>query len=425
MLDFNYNDHGELCAEQVKISAIAQSISTPFYCYSTNAISKLCNYYKAAFKPLGDYLIAYAVKANSNQAIISHLGEMGCGADVVSYGELERALAARIPAEKIIFSGVGKTAADLDHALQIGIGCFNIESKAELELLAIRAEALNKLASISIRVNPNIDAKTHPKIATGMSHNKFGIELGKALELYQYAAQLKRIKICGIDVHIGSQITDLSPFEEAFTLVSKFIEILKKHNINLAHVDIGGGLGIDYNQIGSSLQDRDRIENYAKLAGKYFANRGLKIICEPGRSLVGNSGILVTSVIYTKKSYDKDFVIVDAAMNDLLRPTLYNSFQKIIALQKHVDRPQTYADIVGPVCETGDYIAQNRQIELVNNGEMLAILGAGAYGAVMASCYNSRLLVPEVMVNGSEFAVIRPRSTYKELIALDKLPPWQ
>ncbi|MDN5248541.1 diaminopimelate decarboxylase [Bartonella sp. TP] len=425
MQDFIYNEQGELLAENVKISAIAATIGTPFYCYSSSTINKLCSYYHAAFKPIGEYLIAYAVKANSNQAIISQLGELGCGADIVSHGELKRAIHAKINPQKIIFSGVGKSIEEIDHALQLNIGCFNIESKAELELLAQRAAFLAIEARISIRVNPNIDAKTHPKIATGMSHNKFGIELCQALALYEYAAKLAYIKICGIDVHIGSQIRDLTPFGEAFHVINQFIKELNAHNIELAHVDIGGGLGIDYNKLGADLEDKDNIEQYAKLAAKYFANSGLKIICEPGRSLVGNAGILVSSVLYSKKSYNKTFIIIDAAMNDLLRPTLYNAFQKIITVQQQPTRPKIHADIVGPVCETGDYIAQDREIEMVNNGEMLAILGAGAYGAVMASTYNSRLLIPEILVKDTQFAIIRPRQSYQALLELDRLPPWQ
>lgn len=423
MRSFKYRK-SELCANEVKISSIAAKIGTPFYCYNADYIIEQFNFYKQAFANIPNYLIAYALKANSNQAIIKLLSKQGSGADIVSLGELHRACKAGIAPSKIIFSGVGKSQQEIDAALMADIGCFNIESKPEFELLQARAKELNKIAPISLRINPNIDAKTHPKIATGLASNKFGLEICEAKALYALAAKTPQFKILGVDVHIGSQICSLEPFDQAFALVAKFITELQELNIYLNHVDIGGGLGIDYTNTVSTEQIQKNITNYIRIAAKYFSKMGLKIICEPGRSMVGNSGILVSKTIYKKQSYNKNFIIIDAAMNDLLRPALYDAEQAILAIDETKNNQKIVAEIVGPVCETGDYIAQNREVADLESGDLLGILGAGAYGAVMASTYNSRLLVPEILVQNNQWHVIRPRQTYQDLIDLDRLPPW-
>lgn len=423
MSAFNYHN-GELYVEKIAIKNLAKQIKTPFYCYNANYIIQQFNFYREAFKNAPNSLIAYALKANSNQAIIKLLAKQGAGADIVSQGELYRAKAAGIEASKIIFSGVGKTKEEIDLALATNIKCFNIESKPEFELIANRAKALNKIAPISLRINPNIDAKTHPKIATGLASNKFGLELFAAKQLYQEASKLTNIKILGVDVHIGSQICELKAFEQAFTVIVKFINELKDLNIIFEHIDIGGGLGIDYSANNSIQQAQNNIKNYANLAIKYFNAMQLNIICEPGRSIVGNSGILISKTIYNKNSYNKNFIIIDAAMNDLLRPALYDATQAIIPIDEHLNEKQIIADIVGPVCETGDYLAQNRKMPNLNPGDLLGILGSGAYGAVMSSTYNSRLLIPELLIQDDKWFIIRPRQSYSELLALDATPDW-
>lgn len=422
MNSFEYrNNH--LYVAELSLKELATQVKTPFYCYNADYIVQQFNFYRQAFNNTNS-LIAYALKANSNQAIISLLAKQGASADIVSLGELRRACAAGVEPSKIIFSGVGKTQEEIDEALIANIGCFNIESKPEFELIAERAKSLNKIAPISFRINPNIDAKTHPKIATGLAGNKFGLELSEAKELYKKAVLLKHIKVTGVDVHIGSQICNLESFDQAFALVKNFIKELQNLNIFLEHVDIGGGLGIDYSKNPSLQQSKINITNYAKLAIKHFSELDLKIICEPGRSIVGNSGILISKVIYTKQSYNKNFIIIDAAMNDLLRPALYDAEQAIIPLEKNPNNNSIIAEIVGPVCETGDSLAQNRTIENLQSGALIGILGSGAYGAVMASTYNSRLLIPEVLVSGKKWSIIRKRETYENLIALDKIPDW-
>lgn len=413
---------GQLYAEGVALNDIATQVGTPVYCYSSAAIRQQFAKYAAAFSG-HDYLIAYAMKANSNQAILQLLAKQGAGVDVVSQGELRRAVAAGIPANRIVFSGVGKTDQEMDYALGQEIHCFNVESEPELERLSARAQALGKTAAVALRVNPDIDAKTHNKIATGKSENKFGIPLATAREVYHRAARLPNLKIMGMDVHIGSQICELAPFEQAFGVAAQFIRALKSDEIHLQHIDVGGGLGIAYHS-----DDYDVIPSpadYAKLAIKHFSPLKLKIICEPGRSIVGNAGVLLLSVIYLKKGDAKNFVIVDGAMNDLIRPTLYDAWQNIVPVKiAQASQALIKTDIVGPVCETGDYLGLDRMLHEPQPGDYLAVLGAGAYGAVMAGTYNSRLLVPEVLVQNTRFAVIRPRKTYDDLIAEDKVPDW-
>ncbi|MBX4335957.1 diaminopimelate decarboxylase [Bartonella raoultii] len=412
---------GTLHAEALSLADLAQNIGTPFYCYSAHAVVTRFKDYQNAFKEMPSW-IAYAVKANSNQAILQLLAANGSGADVVSEGELRRALAVGIPANRIVYSGVGKTIKEIDFALSQDIYCFNVESEPELEQLSQRAVALSKTARVSLRINPDVDARTHKKITTGKSENKFGIPLLLAKEAYKKAVHLPGLHVCGIDMHIGSQICDLKPFEEAFLIIADFVRQLLSDGLAITHIDIGGGLGIAYGNEDSSVPSPF---DYAALVKKYIAPLGLNIIVEPGRSIVGEAGVLVTSVLYLKKGEGRNFVIVDAAMNDLIRPTLYDAWQNVLLVKKvPKNTPLIRADIVGSVCETGDYLALDRCLPILSAGDLLAITGTGAYGAVMASTYNSRLLVPEVLVQETRFAVIRPRLDYAQLIACDHIPEW-
>lgn len=413
--------NGTLHVEDVAVKTIADQVGTPFYVYSAASILSRLRAFRAAFSTQ-DALIAYALKANSNQAVLKLLAQEGAGADVVSEGELRRALKAGIAAKSIVFSGVGKTVREIDFALTQGIRCFNVESEPELEQLSARAVALGCTAPVSLRINPNVDAGTHKKIATGKSENKFGIPLKDAYDVYARAAKMPGIDICGVDVHIGSQICELEPFDNAFTITADFIRSLGGQGIKLHHVDVGGGLGISYQ---SSNNPPLSVDDYAAVVFKHFGPLGLQIICEPGRSIVGNAGLLVTSVIYLKKGDGRNFVIVDGAMNDLIRPTLYDAWQNIIPVKApNKEDAHIHADIVGPVCETGDYLGLERFLPVPESGDLLAVTSSGAYGAVMAGTYNTRLLVPEVLVSGERFSVIRPRSDYDDLIALDCIPDW-
>jgi diaminopimelate decarboxylase len=412
---------GVLHAEAVSLGSIADSVGTPFYCYSTATLERHYQVFADAFADVPS-LVCYAVKANSNQAVIATLARLGSGADVVSEGELKRALAAGIPADKIMFSGIGKTDRELELAVETGILCVNVESEPELDRLSEIALAKGRSVDISVRVNPDIDARTHAKIATGRSENKFGIPISGAREVYAHAAKLKGVRVRGVDMHIGSQITDLSPFADAFALLSEFVQVLRADGHTISHVDLGGGLGIPY---------RDDVNapplpmDYAVIVKN--ATRGLdcKLIFEPGRLLVGNAGILVTRVIYMKRGEAKTFVIADAAMNDLIRPTLYEAHHEIRPVREAASgAPQITADVVGPVCETGDYLALDRKMAEPQAGDLLAIMSAGAYGAVQAGTYNTRALIPEVLVKGGEWSLVRPRLEADALIGLDRLPPW-
>ncbi|MDQ3560281.1 MAG: diaminopimelate decarboxylase [Pseudomonadota bacterium] len=411
--------NGVLHAEDVPVPAIAAKVGTPFYCYSTATLTRHYRVFDEAFAGL-DHLIAYAMKANSNQAVIATLARLGAGADVVSEGELRRALAAGIPAEKILFSGVGKTAREMDFALQAGILCFNVESEPELERLSGLAAARGVSAPVSLRINPDVDARTHEKIATGRKENKFGIPFGDARRLYARAAALPGISVAGIDMHIGSQITELEPFDNAFALLSELVMDLRADGHAIEHVDLGGGLGIPYrdDEAAPPLPAA-----YAAIVRKHMNKIGCRVIFEPGRLIAGNAGILVTEVIYVKQGQGRIFVVVDAAMNDLIRPTLYDAWHRIGPVEE-TDAPEIVCDIVGPVCETGDFLARARRLPRPEADDLLAVYSAGAYGAVQAGTYNSRLLVPEVMVNGAEFAIVRPRPSYDELLGLDRLPDW-
>jgi diaminopimelate decarboxylase len=413
--------NGVMHAEDVDLAQLAADIGTPFYCYSAATLTRHYDVFKAAFAGL-PALICYALKANSNQAVLKLLAGRGAGMDVVSEGELRRARAAGVPGERITFSGVGKTAHEMALGLDEQIHCFNVESEPELYALSQLAASRGQVAPIALRVNPDVDAKTHAKITTGKAENKFGIPLDRAMALYKEASKLPGLKIEGIDIHIGSQITDLAPFDAAFALVADFVRTLRAQGITINHLDLGGGLGIPY----SAMADPDSYhpERYATIVRRHFEGLGCDLIFEPGRLIVGNAGILVTSVIYVKKGDAKTFVIVDAAMNDLIRPTLYEAHHDILPVRETQLGLATNVDVVGPVCETGDYLALNRAMALPQPGDLLAIMSAGAYGAVQAGTYNSRLLAPEILVSGAQIGIVRPRTSYEELIGQDKIPAW-
>lgn len=420
MNHFEYRD-GVLYAEDVPVPEIARAVGTPFYCYSTATLERHYKVFSKAFEG-ADAMVCYAMKANSNQAVLKTLARLGAGVDVVSEGELRRAIAAGIPADRIMFSGVGKTIHEMDLALAAGIYCFNVESEPELEVLNQRAIEAGKVAHVSFRVNPDVDARTHAKISTGKKENKFGIPFERARAVYAHADSLSGIKVTGIDMHIGSQITELQPFEDAFKLLRELVDTLRGDGHSIEHVDVGGGLGIPYREDNSPPPEPDA---YAAIVKDQLSGLGCKIVTEPGRLLVGNAGILVTEVIYVKDGGHKTFVIVDAAMNDLIRPTLYDAHHEVRpVILSAANAPRIRADVVGPVCETGDYLALDREMTMPRPGDLMAVGSAGAYGAVQASTYNSRRLIPEVLVKRSAFHVIRPRPSYEDLIALDSIPAW-
>jgi diaminopimelate decarboxylase len=420
MHHFAYRN-GVLHAEGVNLIALAEAVGTPFYCYASATLERHYTVFAGAFADV-DALVCYSLKANSNQAVIATLAKLGAGADVVSGGELLRARAAGIPPDKIMFSGVGKTVDELALAVDEDVLCVNVESEAELDLLAAIATAKGRTVDVSIRVNPDVDPKTHAKISTGMAENKFGIPIGRARDVYARAAKLKGVRIAGVDMHIGSQIVALDPFRDAFALLADFVRALRADGHTIGHIDLGGGLGIPYREDNDPPPDPDA---YAKIVKN--ATRGLdcKLIFEPGRLIVGNAGILVTRVLYVKHGEAKTFVIVDAGMNDLIRPTLYEAHHDIRPVREPaVGALRIVADVVGPVCESGDFLALDRSLPAPQPDELLAVMTAGAYGAVQAGTYNTRALVPEVLVRASEWALVRPRVTVEELIALDRLPPW-
>ncbi|WP_439602490.1 diaminopimelate decarboxylase [Devosia sp.] len=417
MHHFQYRDD-RLFAEEVDLTALAGRVGTPFYVYSAATLRRHVQVLRDAFKGI-DTLVAYAMKANSNQAVIKLIAREGAGADVVSGGELERAIAAGVPANRIVFSGVGKTFAEMRRALEVGIKCFNLESEPELERLSDVAVSMGMTAPVSVRINPDVDAGTHKKISTGKAENKFGIPFARAREVYARIAALPGVRAVGVDMHIGSQITDMTPFDNAFALLAQLVRDLKVAGHDIRHADVGGGLGIPYHHDADAPPAPPA---YAEIVRKHIGPLGVSLVLEPGRLIVGNAGILVTKVEYVKEG-GKTFVIVDAAMNDLIRPTLYEAHHDIQPVV-HSNLAQITADVVGPVCETGDFIAQDRKMAGVKEGDLLAVMSAGAYGAVMASTYNSRPLVPEVLVDGDKWHVIRPRKSIEELIALDSVPDW-
>ncbi len=414
-----YSYHNDILQlEQVSLEKLAEAVSTPFYCYSQKSIESAFDNYQKHLKNL-DTTICYAIKANSNQAILKIVADLGAGADVVSEGELRRALKAGIPANRIVFSGVAKIASEMKFALEQGVFQFNVESENELEVLNKVACSMNTQAAIAFRINPDVDAKTHKKISTGKAENKFGIPIRKALEIYKHAASLPGILVQGVDVHIGSQLSQLEPFKNTFLLMKELVEELNQqgHEINI--IDVGGGLGVNYD--GNS--DIPSIESYCNLLEEIFAESNCRIILEPGRSLVADSGLLVSKVVYKKQGDERVFLIIDAAMNDLLRPSMYDAHHDILAVQQ-THLTEVY-DIVGPVCETGDTFAHNREIPKLEENQLLAIAHSGAYGAVMSSTYNTRLLIPEILIKDDQYSIVKSRTDYDSLINQDQLADWQ
>jgi diaminopimelate decarboxylase len=417
---FRYRD-GVLCAEDVPLPSIAAAVGTPFYCYATATLTRHYRVFRDALSGL-DALICYAMKANSNQSVIRTFVKEGAGVDVVSEGELRRAIAAGAPPEKIVFSGVGKTEREIAFALETGIACFNVESEPELLLLSRIAAGMGRTARIALRVNPDVDARTHRKIATGKAENKFGIPYDRARAVYAEAASLPGIRVSGVDMHIGSQIVDLAPFDAAYALLAELVRQLRADGHAIDHVDAGGGLGIPYRLDDPPPPDPAA---YAAVIARHLRPLNCRILLEPGRVLTGNAGILVSTVLYVKRGAEKTFVVVDAAMNDLIRPTLYDAHHDILPVaQAKAGGPTMVADVVGGVCETGDYMALDRKLPAVRAGDLIAIMTAGAYGAVQSSTYNTRPLVPEVLVRDAEWAIVRPRQTYDALIGMDRIAPW-
>ncbi|EBA15047.1 diaminopimelate decarboxylase [Roseobacter sp. SK209-2-6] len=417
---FLYRD-GALYAEDVPVAEIAAAVGTPFYVYSTATLLRHFRLFDEALEGT-EHLVCYAMKAASNQAILKTLAQAGAGMDVVSQGEYLRAKAAGVPGDRIVFSGVGKTMEEVRVALSGGIRQFNVESEPEMAVINAVALELGVIAPITIRINPDVDAKTHAKIATGKSENKFGIPISRAKEVYAHAASLPGLEVVGIDCHIGSQLTDLEPFRLAYEKVAELTEVLRAEGHDIRRLDLGGGLGIPYER---SNEAPPLPVEYGQLIKDTLGHLGCEIEIEPGRLIAGNAGLMVSKVIYVKSGEGRDFLIVDGAMNDLIRPAMYEAHHDIVA----VDEPapgveQQPYDIVGPVCETGDTFAKERMMPPLAAGDLIAFRSAGAYGAVMASEYNSRPLIPEVLVHGDQFAVIRRRPDYDEMINRDTIPEW-
>jgi len=418
MTGFTYRG-GEMLADGVALSALAAEIGTPFYCYSAGMLRD--NYAEFARALDGmSATVCYALKANSNQAVIRLLAREGAGADVVSQGELMRALAAGVPADRIIFSGVGKTASEMAFALKAGILQLNVEGEPELQVLSEVAKSLGVTASFAVRINPDVDAGTHAKITTGRKENKFGIDIDEAPGVYDRSRSLPNVKAVGVALHIGSQITKLEPYRAAYERAAQLVVELRRRGHDITRLDLGGGMGIRYAE-----ETPLSIADYIKTVQGTVGNLGCHLSFEPGRRIVGEAGVLVSRVIYVKPGHGRNFVIVDAAMNDLIRPTLYEAYHDIVPAKQPGTHPTLgLCDVVGPVCESGDYLAQNRQMPPLAAGDLVVIKSAGAYGAVMASTYNARPLVPEVLVDGERYAVIRPRQSVEALIGLDRVPDW-
>ncbi|MFV2060835.1 MAG: diaminopimelate decarboxylase [Gammaproteobacteria bacterium] len=412
---FNYRNN-ELYAEDVAINTIVHKYGSPCYIYSRATFERHWNAFNDALSG-HEHLVCYAAKANSNIAILNTLAKLGSGFDIVSLGELERVLAAGGDPEKIVFSGVGKTAIEMHRALTVGIYCFNIESESELYRLNSVATQLGKVATISIRVNPDVDAGTHPYISTGLKDNKFGIEINAAEAVYAAASKMEFIHVSGIDCHIGSQLTETAPFLDALDRVLILVDKLAKNGIDIEHLDLGGGLGICYNDETPPLPDE-----YVKALVEKLGSRQIKILIEPGRAIAGNAGILVTTVEYLKKSEHKNFAVVDAAMNDLIRPSLYSAWHNIVPINVSSSVEPEYYDVVGPICETGDFLGKDRELA-IEEGDVLAVRSSGAYGFAMSSNYNSRPRVAEIMVDGEEAYIIRERESIKDLFAHESLLP--
>lgn len=417
MNHFTYREN-QLYCEDVPIEKIAAAVGTPFYLYSHATLTRHLNAFRDAFEKI-DHLVCFSAKANTNLAILKLFADRGCGLDIVSGGELYRGLQAGFAPERIVYSGVGKRVDEIDDALKAGILMFNLESIDELKLIDQRAGKLNQRARIAIRVNPDVDPKTHPYISTGLKKNKFGINTEAAIEGYRLAARLAHIDIIGIDCHIGSQITDAAPFEDALQSVkSLMLRIKSETGIDIKYIDMGGGLGITYGD-----ESPPSLEEYAKAFMQSLEDMSVTLILEPGRVLVGNAGILVTRALYNKDGQDKKFIIVDAGMNDLLRPTLYDAFHAIEPVVRN-KTSKTVADVVGPICESGDFLAVDRSLTEVNSGDLLAVMSTGAYGFVMSSNYCSRPRVAEVMVKKDQFHVVKQRETYADLVRGESLPPF-
>jgi len=417
-MDYFQYKNNQLHVEDALVADIASQYGTPCYIYSRATFER---HWKAFDTALADHehLVCYAVKANSNLAVLNTLARLGSGFDIVSVGELERVVAAGGDPSKIVFSGVGKRADEMQRALELGIYCFNVESESELRVLNEVAKELGVQAPVSLRVNPDVDAKTHPYISTGLKENKFGIAIEQAESVYSFANSLSNINVQGVDCHIGSQLTELSPFVDALKRVLALIERLAEQNINLQHIDLGGGLGIQYDDEQPPLP-----ADYAKAVSDVLGDRQFKLLIEPGRAIAGNAGILVTKVEYIKDADEKSFAIVDAAMNDLMRPALYSAWQKIIPLNEipAADTDEKMYDIVGPVCETGDFLGKDRKLR-INEGDLLAVRSSGAYGFTMSSNYNTRERAAEIMVDGNKVHLVREREKLEDLFALETLLP--
>jgi diaminopimelate decarboxylase len=411
---FQYRNN-EMYCEEVPIQAIARQVGTPFYLYSHATLTRHFKAFNDAFEGL-DRLVCFSAKANTSMAVLKLLASLGSGLDIVSGGELFRGLKAGFSPDRIVYSGVGKRVDEIDFALETGILVFNVESLEELELIQLRAAALHKNVSVSIRVNPDVDPKTHPYISTGLKKNKFGIDTESAISAYQRASRMSHVSVVGIDCHIGSQITEIQPFEDALRSLKNLIQRLRTMGIHIRYLDMGGGLGITYRE-----ESPPQPTEYARAIAHVLGDLKIQLILEPGRVIVGNAGILVTRVLYRKKGLVKEFVITDAAMNDLMRPILYNAYHEAFPVVRSGGESFT-ADIVGPICETGDFLAQDRQLTPVQSGDLLALMSAGAYGFVMSSNYCSRLRAAEVMVKGDAFAVVKDRETYADLIAGESVP---
>lgn len=408
MNHFTYIDD-RLHAEEVDVGALAERYGTPLYVYSRNALETRWRAFDAALQDR-DHLICYAVKANSNLAVLSILAKLGSGFDIVSVGELERVLRAGGNPHKIVFSGVGKRAEEMRRALEVGVYCFNVESEPELERLNAVAGEMGVRAPVSLRVNPDVDARTHPYISTGLKENKFGIEIGRAPDVYSRAAEMPHIDVVGVDCHIGSQLTDTAPFVAALQRVLGLVDVLSQRGIALHHIDVGGGLGVRYRE-----ETPPTPQAYVGALVSALGERDYKLMVEPGRSIVGNAGILLTRVEYLKASEHKNFAVVDAAMNDLIRPALYSAWQDIVPVHKQQRRVARY-DVVGPVCETGDFLGKDRELAIAS-GDLLAVMSAGAYGFVMSSNYNTRPRAAEILVDGASHHVARMRESLEDLWA--------
>ncbi|MFD1880175.1 diaminopimelate decarboxylase [Paracoccus pacificus] len=417
---FNYRD-GRLFAEDVDLTRIAEAVGTPVYVYSAATLTRHFGQFQKALD-WADHLICYAVKANSNLAVLKLMGDLGAGMDVVSGGEYARARAAGVPGDRIVFSGVGKTADEMAQAIAGGIRQFNIESEPEMEILSALAAGMGATVPIAVRVNPDVDAKTHEKIATGKSENKFGIPIARAREVYARAATLPGLSVVGVDVHIGSQLTDLDPYRQAYAKVADLTRALRSDGHSITRLDLGGGLGIPYRRDNSAPP---LPLEYGQVIRETVGDLGCQIEIEPGRNIVGNAGVLLSQVIYVKHGEGRDFLILDAAMNDLLRPAMYGAHHDIVPLRESVPGAEVHAyDVVGPVCETGDTFSKGVELPEMQAGDLVAFRSAGAYGAVMASEYNTRPLVPEVLVRGDQFAVIRARPTIDQILSRDTIPEW-